>query len=127
MSGPAYILVRNGLMVYQSDDADAKFPGDGELIENVEGYPFIHGGSYPPSRVTRKEFLDLFSFSELVTIEEAAATDAEVRVAKIYLEAAGDEIDLTDPKIQLFLDLLESKNLLPGGRKDGIKLAKKQQ
>ena len=82
-------------------------------VENTRGIPVDPGFPYPPLVVTKRGFLDLFTMGELVAIEVAADTDAEVRVAKLYLDKAeGDYVDLESPTVIQFVGVLQSKGLL---------------
>ena len=78
-------------------------------------------------RIPKVDFLDTFTFDELVAIETAAATDPEIRVALRYLDAAGETIAPASPKTASILALLESKAILAPGRPGEVGQGKPKQ
>ena len=96
------------------------------LTEEDRGKPYV-AETDTPDEVTRLEFLDLFTFQELVAIETAKPNDPEIRVALQYLSAAGDSVDLKNPKVQTLLALLEGKSLVAPGRSTEVRDKQRKQ
>ena len=70
-------------------------------------------------KLTRFQFINRFTFEEMVAIEEAASKDTEVRVVLRMLELA-EEIDIQNDRLRAGIDLLVSKGLLTRERFDEI-------
>jgi hypothetical protein len=70
-------------------------------------------------KFTKLEFRNLFTFEELIVIEEAASTDAGVRILKEN-QALAEFIDLTDRNTINGINYLVSKNLLTEERANQI-------
>jgi len=71
------------------------------------------------TKYSKLAFRNKFTFLELITIEEAAATDAGVRVLQTNLNVA-DFIDISDLNTQQGIMYLVSKGLLTNERASEI-------
>jgi hypothetical protein len=70
-------------------------------------------------KLSKLEFRNLFTFEELIAIEEAAISDAGVRVLKDN-QALAEFINLTDQNTIVGISYLVSKNLLSRERANQI-------
>lgn len=75
--------------------------------------------STEPRLITRYALLNRFTTPELVAIEQAKDTSAELRVFTALVNAA-QYIDLDEPKLASGLAMLEQAGLLAAGRAEEI-------
>jgi len=106
--GPMYVQLN------ENSNAEIGATYDGELFVNKK-LEINEASSF----ISKVQFLDKFTFEELVAIETAAESSAPIRVIKQYLDAAA-QIDMKSNNTVQFIAAVNSANLITSDRADTI-------